>query len=173
MTTPSTYSFTAYNEILYLRRAKPWDFLRCHPSAVIYKNIVSRPSSYQTPLFCPANTEYNQPAMLIISLFSHDSMKHQILQFWMFQSLFNFLRRSSILFSKDCTLASRMEGSGGLFDLLRILRRQLAPWPHFLCFLFMQMTGSGLGLFPGKQYIIHVGLVDSIKENKDSASPGE
>uniref|UniRef100_A0A8C7MV07 C2 domain-containing protein n=1 Tax=Oncorhynchus kisutch TaxID=8019 RepID=A0A8C7MV07_ONCKI len=37
---------------------------------------------------------------------------------------FNLLRRSSILLSQDGTFASRMEGSGGLFDRLRILRRQ-------------------------------------------------
>ncbi|XP_055728952.1 proline-rich nuclear receptor coactivator 1-like [Salvelinus fontinalis] len=57
-----------------------------------------------------------------------------------------------------------MEGSGGLFDRLRILRRQpdlrpLSPPP-------LHADHSDRGLFPRKWYILLVGLIRVMKEKK-------
>jgi hypothetical protein len=103
--------------------------------------------------------------MLIVSSLSHKSMKHKI--YYSFECPIGSLilrHRSSILFSKDCSFASRMEGSGGLFDRLRILRWQPALRPLFLSPL--HANHGDLGLFPRKQYIVRVRLVRLIKGKK-------
>ena len=59
----------AYHEKLYLRRAMARDFLRYCAPAVVYKNTLDRrPLSFQMPLFYPASTLYNQPAMLYVDI---------------------------------------------------------------------------------------------------------
>jgi hypothetical protein len=55
-----------------------------------------------------------------------------------------------------------MEGSGGIFDPLTILRRQPALRTLFSA-PSLHTNDRDLGLFPGNQSIIHIGLVKGKK----------
>jgi hypothetical protein len=83
-------------------------------------------------------TENPASCMLSVSSFSHDSVKHKILQFIMSHWQDNLDRSSSSLLSNDCTLANRTNGRSGLLTQRRILTRH--PDLYLLLFL-MRMTG--------------------------------
>ena len=98
--------------------------------------------SCQMPLFYPAGTAYNQPAVCWQcrrSATTPCSIRCYSFQCPVGTLIFRVGRR--VLFSKDCTFACRMEGSGGVFNRLRILRRQRALWTLFLRRLLTQMMG--------------------------------
>ena len=88
-------------------------------------------------LFCRC-MENPASSILSVSSFSHNSVKHKMLQFLMSRWQDNLNCRPSILFSNDCTLPRIMEGNGSLLSRLRILRRVPDLWPLFQRLFFMQ-----------------------------------
>jgi hypothetical protein len=99
-----------------------------------------------------------KPDRCILSLFSHDTKKHRILQFFRSCWSDSLERSSSSMFSSDCTFANRTEGRGGLF--FRPLWRSFIRVPalSYTAFFFSESRGLGPGL--GEEYVLRIWLVE-------------